>query len=83
MNPEEGRLRPQIQDRFGLRVVVGGLSSAEDRLEAYRRARAYKTNPRAFAVAYGDEIAAMRAEVETARARLPEVALSAEAETRG
>lgn len=83
MNPEEGKLRPQIQDRFGLRAIVGGLGVAEDRLEAYRRARAYKTNPRAFAVAYADETAAMRAEVEAARARLPQVTLSAEAETRG
>jgi magnesium chelatase subunit I len=37
MNPEEGHLRPQIMDRFGLRVVVKGLETKEDRLEAYQR----------------------------------------------
>ena len=37
MNPEEGRLRPQIMDRFGLRVIVRGLENPEARLEAYRR----------------------------------------------
>jgi magnesium chelatase subunit I len=83
MNPEEGRLRPQIQDRFGLRAVVAGLASAEDRLEAYRRARAYRTNPRAFAVAYAAEVLAMRNEVEAARARMPEVVLTPDAEARG
>src|SRR5512135_3685333 len=34
MNPEEGSLRPQIMDRFGLRVVVRRLEGADDRLEA-------------------------------------------------
>jgi magnesium chelatase subunit I len=37
MNPEEGILRPQIMDRFGLRILVRGLSSPSDRLEVYRR----------------------------------------------
>jgi magnesium chelatase subunit I len=37
MNPEEGRLRPQIQDRFGLRVIVHGLENPAERLEAYQR----------------------------------------------
>ncbi len=83
MNPEEGRLRPQIQDRFGLRVIVNGLDTAEDRLEAYHRARAFRTNPRAFAVAYVEELAVMRAEVEAARQRLVNVTLTAEAEARG
>ena len=40
MNPEEGNLRPQIMDRFGLRVVVSGLSDAEERREVARRVKA-------------------------------------------
>jgi len=48
MNPEEGRLRPQIMDRFGLRVNVRGLTSPEDRLAVYRRVRNYRKNPSAF-----------------------------------
>jgi magnesium chelatase subunit I len=35
MNPEEGHLRPQIMDRFGLRVVVRGLDNPKERLKAY------------------------------------------------
>src|SRR5690606_20917891 len=46
MNPEEGRLRPQILDRFGLRVIVRGLDDVSQRLEAYRRVQAYLANPR-------------------------------------
>ena len=45
MNPEEGRLRPQILDRFGLRVNVRGLTDKADRLEVYRRVRDYRQHP--------------------------------------
>ncbi|MFW5709404.1 MAG: ATP-binding protein [Chloroflexota bacterium] len=48
MNPEEGRLRPQIMDRFGLRVNVRGLTDPEERLEVYRRVREYRKNPHQF-----------------------------------
>lgn len=48
MNPEEGRLRPQIMDRFGLRVNVRGLIDKTERLEVYRRFSAYRKNPTTF-----------------------------------
>jgi magnesium chelatase subunit I len=48
MNPEEGRLRPQILDRFGLRINVRGLDSKEDRLNVYQRVQLYRTNPSKF-----------------------------------
>src|SRR5690606_14256538 len=48
MNPEEGRLRPQILDRFGLRVNVRGLMETCDRRLIYERVRAYRQNPLAF-----------------------------------
>jgi len=48
MNPEEGRLRPQILDRFGLRVTVRGLTDPSERAEVYKRARAYRQNPSRF-----------------------------------
>ena len=75
MNPEEGRLRPQIQDRFGLRVVVHGLEKATERLEAYRRVQAYLTNPRAVVGLYAPEINAAMTEIQEARKRLPHVSL--------
>ncbi len=75
MNPEEGKLRPQILDRFGLRVVVKGLDNAADRLEAYRRVHAYLANPRAMTSMYIDEIAAAADEIQSARMRLGQVTL--------
>jgi magnesium chelatase subunit I len=75
MNPEEGRLRPQILDRFGLRVLVRGLESPSDRLEAYRRVQAYLTNPRSLTALYGMEMQAAAEEIQSARSRLPKVIL--------
>jgi magnesium chelatase subunit I len=75
MNPEEGRLRPQIMDRFGLRVVVRGLSDAEERMEAYRRVQAYLTMPRRVVLAYAPETELAQAELQAARDMLPQVVM--------
>ncbi len=83
MNPEEGRLRPQIFDRFGLRLIVHGLNEPADRLEAYRRTRAYLNNPRAAVAAYAEETRAARADIQSARQLLPKVELTPEAEQAG
>ncbi len=48
MNPEEGMLRPQIADRFGLRALVRGLNNSSERWEAYQRSHAFELNPRGF-----------------------------------
>jgi magnesium chelatase subunit I len=79
MNPEEGALRPQIMDRFGLRVMVRGLTTREDRLEVYQRVRAYRSNPRAFIREWLELTLAARDEVSAARALLPEVNLAPDA----
>jgi magnesium chelatase subunit I len=76
MNPEEGHLRPQIMDRFGLRVVVRGLDDAKERLEAYRRVQAYLENPREIIGAYAGEMAAVKEELEESRKRLRQVRIS-------
>ena len=75
MNPEEGRLRPQILDRFGLRVVVRGLVDSEERLEAYRRVKSYQTNPRKTVASYLPETEILQAEIQEARDTLPKVNL--------
>ena len=75
MNPEEGKLRPQILDRFGLRVIVRGLEETSERLEAYRRVQAYLTNPRRMSALYGEEMTAAAEEIQSARARLLKVSL--------
>jgi magnesium chelatase subunit I len=75
MNPEEGRLRPQILDRFGLRVMVRGLEKQAERLEAYRRVQAYLANPRLMIAQFAEEIQAASEEVQAARQRLREVSI--------
>ncbi len=78
MNPEEGFLRPQILDRFGLRVVVRGLAEPAERLEAYRRVRAYRSSPRSTLAAYSDETYEAVNEISRARKLLAEVKLTDE-----
>lgn len=78
MNPEEGRLRPQIQDRFGLRVVVRGLEDIQERLEAYRRVQAYQSNPRQTVTRFVTETEIAKAEIQAARDILSNVILSNE-----
>lgn len=73
MNPEEGDLRPQILDRFGLRVWVAPLEDPQQRLEVYRRAQLFRADPAAFRTAYASQTTALAEEVEAARAILPHV----------
>jgi len=75
MNPEEGQLRPQIQDRFGLRVLVRGVNNPEERLEIYQRSVAYRARPYRFVTAWQTETAIAATEIAEARKRLPKVTL--------
>ncbi len=75
MNPEEGRLRPQILDRFGLRVIVGGLRDLDDRRLIYERMRAFRASPRAFIRAFEEDTLDAREDIDAARERLPGVKL--------
>jgi magnesium chelatase subunit I len=79
MNPEEGRLRPQILDRFGLRVNVRGLGEKSDRLEVYQRVRAYHQNPTQFIRTWDKLTAETREEIILARELLKQTTLSEEA----
>lgn len=80
MNPEEGTLRPQIMDRFGLRVWVAPLQEAAQRLEIYRRSQLFRSDPHAFRNAYAAQTALLREEVEAAREILPHVQVPPEQE---
>jgi magnesium chelatase subunit I len=71
MNPEEGRLRPQIMDRFGLRLIVRGLQNPDDRYEAYQRSIAYRRNPRLLISQYARETQIAREDIQNARDNLP------------
>jgi len=83
MNPEEGQLRPQIQDRFGLRVVVGGLDEPSERIEIYHRVRAFRENPYQLLATFLQDTVAFGQEIIRARELLPKVDLLAEAERLG
>ncbi|NXY99754.1 ATP-binding protein, partial [Streptomyces sp. BR123] len=75
MNPEEGELRPQLLDRFGLTVEVAASREPEQRVEVVRRRLAYEDDPTAFAARWADDEAGVRSRVAAARALLPEVRL--------
>ena len=80
MNPEEGNLRPQIMDRFGLRVVVHGLTDVQERLEGARWAQAFAANRHEFAGRFAEATWQVAEEINAARERLPQVTLTPEAE---
>ncbi len=75
MNPEEGDLRPQIMDRFGLRVVVSGLQDRKERMEVYHRVKQYREDPRAFLHEWAVQTMIVRDEVSAARDLLKETTL--------
>lgn len=75
MNPEEGELRPQLLDRFGLTVEVAASRDTDQRVEVVRRRLAYDDDPAAFAARWAGEEAALRDRIASARALLPEVSL--------
>jgi magnesium chelatase subunit I len=75
MNPEEGHLRPQILDRFGLRVIVSGSKNLDERLEAYYRTQMYLKHPRKLIQDFSNEMELARAEVQVARDRVSSVIL--------
>ncbi|MER5304759.1 putative cobaltochelatase [Streptomyces lasiicapitis] len=75
MNPEEGELRPQLLDRFGLTVEVAASREPDQRVEVVRRRLAYDDDPDGFAARWGDEEGAVRGRIVAARALLPRVRL--------
>jgi magnesium chelatase subunit D len=76
MNPEEGELRPQLLDRFGVTVEVTGNPDPADRVEVVRRRLRYEANPGEFHEEWSNEDAKLATSVEGARLRLPGVNLN-------
>jgi Mg-chelatase subunit ChlI len=75
MNEEEGELRPQISDRFGLTVSVSALHDSGSRAEIMRRREAFAADPTAFRARWSAAQAALADEVAAAEQLLPEVRL--------
>jgi magnesium chelatase subunit D len=76
MNPEEGELRPQLLDRFGLTVEVAATRDPAERAEVVRRRLAYEAAPEAFAQEWAGADAELAKQIAAARERLPHVVLS-------
>ena len=75
MNPEEGELRPQLLDRFGLTVEVRASRDVDTRVEVVRRRMAFEADPAAFAATFAEVEAATARRIADARARLASVVL--------
>jgi len=75
MNPEEGELRPQLLDRFGLTAEVAAPRDPALRAEVVRRRMAFDRDPVAFTARYADAEAALSERLQTARALLDAVEL--------
>ncbi|WP_394812910.1 putative cobaltochelatase [Streptomyces boetiae] len=75
MNPEEGELRPQLLDRFGLTVEVAASRETEERVEVVRRRLAYDACPAAFAERFAPREEELRRRVAAARELLGRVRL--------
>ena len=73
MNPEEGELRPQLLDRFGLCVNIEGIHKAEDRVTIMERRAAFDLDPEGFAAQWIAESAALADRLLIARALYPQV----------
>jgi magnesium chelatase subunit D len=72
MNREEGELRPQLLDRFGLMVEVVGPREPELRAEVVRRRLAFESDPTAFAACWEGEQESLRRRIIEARQQLPQ-----------
>jgi magnesium chelatase subunit D len=75
MNPEEGELRPQLLDRFGLTVEITAPRDPELRAEVVRRRMAFDRDPTSFVATYAADEQALRTRIAMARSLLPSVRL--------
>jgi magnesium chelatase subunit I len=75
-NPEEGELRPQLLDRFGLSVDVTTPKDVAQRVEAVKRREAFDRDPEAFIAAHMEADLRIRRRITTARAKLPKITIT-------
>ncbi len=78
MNPEEGELRPQLLDRFGLCVTIEGIADPEKRVEVIKRRTAFEDNQEEFAAAWEAEQGKLREKMVAAQRLLPAVSYDTE-----
>lgn len=73
MNPEEGSLRPQLLDRFGMVVDVAAEEDVDNRIKIIENRLAYEKNPQSFRRKYAKKQRELAAVIETAQQLLPKV----------
>jgi Mg-chelatase subunit ChlI len=76
MNPEEGELRPQLLDRFGLCVEVKGLKDQKLRQQVIRERLSYEADPEGFIEGYAERERELGIQIQLAADRLPQVELT-------
>jgi len=75
-NPEEGELRPQLEDRFGLSTPVATIRDVEQRWEIVRRRLAFEREPEAFSAAWAEREERLAGRIRLARERCAALELS-------
>lgn len=78
MNPEEGDLRPQLLDRFGLVVEIKGEEDIEKRSELIRRRLSFEQDPKEFIREYNEEEIALKCKIKEAKELLPKIIIEEE-----
>jgi magnesium chelatase subunit I len=76
MNPEEGELRPQLTDRFGLCIDIASIHDIRQRVEIVERRELYETNPQAFLAEYAHAEQELRTRIQRAAQREQSVTVS-------
>jgi len=76
MNPEEGELRPQLLDRFGLQVNVDPITDPAQQVEIIKRAEEFELDPEDFMAKYGEEQKNLKLKIEKAQRLLPHVQIA-------
>ena len=76
MNPDEGELRPQLQDRFGLSVQLGNRYSVSERIEIVRLRETFDADPQAFIEQQTQQQQALSARISLARKQVGSVTCS-------
>ncbi len=74
-NPEEGELRPQLLDRFGLSVEVKTPTELSERIEVVKRRDAFERDPAAFLAQWKKHDDALRRRIVAGRKRLADIVL--------
>ncbi len=76
MNPEEGELRPQLLDRFGLSVRISALQNPEDRVKIIKYRNEYDADPESFAKRFEETEKELAEKIVAARQRLNDITVS-------